>query len=252
MTLVAGTKLGTYEVLSPIGAGGMGEVYRARDTKLNRDVALKVLPEGFAKDAERMARFQREAQVLASLNHPNYRGDLRAGRIRRRARAGDGAGRGPDAGEADRRRRGGSLRLDHPRQLAVMHSLVRLAHIAAGGTSTMGDLYGPALDALGRGETQYSLTSLRYDLSKLRAKRLVEKIPHSRRYRLVGKGYSICLVFLKLFERIYAPLAAGILKPFHADRAVAEEQRCELDCLYQRISDDLDALLGAVGIKTAA
>ncbi len=71
MTLVAGTKLGSYEVLSPIGSGGMGEGYRARDTKLNRDVALKVLPEAFAKDAERMARFQREAQVLASLNHPN-------------------------------------------------------------------------------------------------------------------------------------------------------------------------------------
>ena len=71
MTLAAGTKLGSYVVVSPIGAGGMGEVYRARDTKLNRDVALKVLPAAFANDAERMARFQREAQVLASLNHPN-------------------------------------------------------------------------------------------------------------------------------------------------------------------------------------
>ena len=71
MTLAAGTRLGPYEVLCPLGAGGMGEVYRARDTKLNRDVALKVLPEAFARDPERMARFQREAQVLASLNHPN-------------------------------------------------------------------------------------------------------------------------------------------------------------------------------------
>jgi eukaryotic-like serine/threonine-protein kinase len=71
MTLGAGTKLGSYEVLAPIGAGGMGEVYRARDSKLGRDVALKVLPEAFARDAERMARFQREAKVLASLNHPN-------------------------------------------------------------------------------------------------------------------------------------------------------------------------------------
>src|SRR6516225_2215217 len=69
--LSAGTKLGPYEILAPLGAGGMGEVYRARDTKLNRDVALKVVPEAFAKDAERMARFQREAQVLVSLNHPN-------------------------------------------------------------------------------------------------------------------------------------------------------------------------------------
>src|SRR5215472_9053233 len=69
--LSPGTKLGPYEVVGALGAGGMGEVYRARDTKLNREVALKVLPEAFAKDAERMARFQREAQVLASLNHPN-------------------------------------------------------------------------------------------------------------------------------------------------------------------------------------
>src|SRR5215470_3720029 len=69
--LAAGERLGPYEVLALIGAGGMGEVYRARDTKLKRDVALKVLPEAFAKDPGRMLRFQREAEVLASLNHPN-------------------------------------------------------------------------------------------------------------------------------------------------------------------------------------
>jgi Tol biopolymer transport system component/predicted Ser/Thr protein kinase len=71
MPLSAGDKLGTYEILAPIGAGGMGEVYRARDTKLKREVALKVLPDSFARDPERMARFQREAEVLAALNHPN-------------------------------------------------------------------------------------------------------------------------------------------------------------------------------------
>ena len=71
MTIAAGTKLGAYEVVALVGSGGMGEVYRARDAKLGRDVALKVLPEAFARDAERMARFQREAKVLASLNHPN-------------------------------------------------------------------------------------------------------------------------------------------------------------------------------------
>ncbi len=71
MTLSAGTRLGPYEILSPLGAGGMGEVYRARDAKLNREVAIKVLPEAVAEDAERLARFQREAQVLASLNHPH-------------------------------------------------------------------------------------------------------------------------------------------------------------------------------------
>ena len=71
MALISGDRLGSYAVLSPLGTGGMGEVYRARDSKLGRDVALKVLPEAFARDAARMARFQREAKVLASLNHPN-------------------------------------------------------------------------------------------------------------------------------------------------------------------------------------
>jgi serine/threonine protein kinase len=71
MPLQPGTRLGSYEILSAIGAGGMGEVYRAKDTKLGRDVAVKVLPEAVATDLQRLARFQREAQVLASLNHPN-------------------------------------------------------------------------------------------------------------------------------------------------------------------------------------
>src|SRR5262245_49220657 len=71
MVLSAGSRLGPYEILSAVGAGGMGEVYRARDTKLNRDVALKILPSEFALDADRLARFKREAQVLASLDHPN-------------------------------------------------------------------------------------------------------------------------------------------------------------------------------------
>ncbi len=71
MSLAKGSKLGGYEILALIGVGGMGEVYRARDAKLKRDVAIKVLPEDFAEDAERMKRFEREAQLLASLNHPH-------------------------------------------------------------------------------------------------------------------------------------------------------------------------------------
>jgi len=71
MTLASGRQLGPYEILAPLGAGGMGEVYRARDTKLDRDVAIKILPDSMTRDADRIARFEREAKVLASLNHPN-------------------------------------------------------------------------------------------------------------------------------------------------------------------------------------
>src|SRR5215510_6385181 len=71
MSLVVGTRLGAYEILSAIGTGGMGEVYRARDPKLRRDVAIKVLPRDAAADPERRIRFEREAQSIAALNHPN-------------------------------------------------------------------------------------------------------------------------------------------------------------------------------------
>src|SRR5882762_4641581 len=71
VALTSGTKLGPYEIVAPLGAGGMGEVYRARDSKLGREVALKLLPPLFTADADRVARFKREAQLLASLNHPH-------------------------------------------------------------------------------------------------------------------------------------------------------------------------------------
>jgi eukaryotic-like serine/threonine-protein kinase len=71
MSLQPGSRIGVYEIVAAIGAGGMGEVFRARDTRLNRDVAIKVLPELFTRDPERLARFTREAQTLAALNHPN-------------------------------------------------------------------------------------------------------------------------------------------------------------------------------------
>jgi serine/threonine protein kinase len=71
MALPSGTKLGPYEIVAPIGAGGMGEVYRAKDMRLGRDVAIKVLPEAFARDADRLRRFEQEARAVAALNHPN-------------------------------------------------------------------------------------------------------------------------------------------------------------------------------------
>jgi Tol biopolymer transport system component/tRNA A-37 threonylcarbamoyl transferase component Bud32 len=80
MTLSAGTRLGPYEILSPLGAGGMGEVYKARDPKLGREIAIKVLPERTAQDAEALARFEREARAVAALNHPNILGIYDFGR----------------------------------------------------------------------------------------------------------------------------------------------------------------------------
>jgi serine/threonine protein kinase len=71
MSLPSGTKLGSYEIVSLLGAGGMGEVYRARDTRLGRDVALKILPQAFAREDDRLLRFERETRAVAALNHPN-------------------------------------------------------------------------------------------------------------------------------------------------------------------------------------
>ena len=143
------------------------------------------------------------------------------------------------------------LKLDSPRQLALMHALVRFSHVAAANSFTTAELHPRVVEALATSAERYSLASLRYDLSKLRAKGLVEKLPHSRRYRLLSSGYSISLVFLKLFERIYAPLTAGLLSPIKADAKLHSQRRSQLDRLYQRVVDDLDQLIQAVGLNAA-
>ena len=132
-----------------------------------------------------------------------------------------------------------------------MHSLVRFSHIAAQSTFTTSEIYADTVAALEVSEKDYRLASLRYDLSKLRAKGLVERVPRSRRYRLLRGGYSVCLVFLKLFERIYAPLTAGLLSPVSTDSKLHQQKRSQLDRLYQRVIDDLDKLMDAVGLKAA-
>jgi hypothetical protein len=143
------------------------------------------------------------------------------------------------------------LKLDHTRQLAVMQSLVRFCYLAAGGTFTTAELYPHVLQALPLSAADYKLNSLRYDLWKLRAKGLIEKIPHSRRYQLLPHGYQICLLFLKLFEKIYAPLTAGILQPFAADKHIPLEQTSPLDRRYLAVTHALDDLVEAVGLRAA-
>jgi len=114
------------------------------------------------------------------------------------------------------------------------------------------EIYPEVVDALGCPAASYSLASLRYGLSKLRAKGLAEKLPHSRRYRLRPCGYSISLVFLKLFERIYAPLTAALLRPVAGDRNFQAQRQSQIDHLYWRVTSDLQKLTHAVGLQTAA
>src|SRR5436305_9980936 len=142
-------------------------------------------------------------------------------------------------------------KLDPPLQLALTHSLMRFCDLAAKGTFTTRDLYPQTLQALQATPEEYKLGSLRYDLWKLRAKGLVEKIPHSRRYRLLSHGYQICLVFLKLYEKIYAPLTAGILQPFAADQSIPKEKLTALDRRYTAVIEAPDDLVEAVGLNAA-
>jgi DNA-binding transcriptional ArsR family regulator len=143
------------------------------------------------------------------------------------------------------------LKLDHPRQLALMQALVRFSHIAAEDSFSSSEIHADTAKAVGRTTTDYTLASLRYDLSKLRAKGLVERLNKSRRYRLTPDGYRLCVVFLKLFEKIYAPLTAGIRKPFRPDRLFHQTRMTLLDKLYRTVVEVLDLLFDSVGLKVA-
>ena len=143
------------------------------------------------------------------------------------------------------------LKLDHERQLALMQALVCFSHVAAGGTFTTREIHPKAAEALSLSPDDYKLGSLRYELSKLRAKGLVEKIPHSRRYRVLPAGYRLCVVYLKLFKKIYAPLTAAILAPFPADMTLAADRISRLDKLYLAVTTALDNLVDGIGLRAA-
>jgi len=158
--------------------------------------------------------------------------------------------REPTVSEAGRRTPG--LKLDDPRLLAVMKSLVAFTNLCSANGFRTKDVHEEAAKALNQTTETYTLARLRYDLGKLRSKGLVEKIPHSQSYRLTPEGYKVCLVFLKLFERIYAPLTSGVLDPVPEDSLLPEHRRSTLDALYCAISESIDLLVQHVGLKLAS
>lgn len=143
------------------------------------------------------------------------------------------------------------LKLDNARQLAPMHALVMFSHVLAGQFTTA-DLYPRVLQIPGCSPEKYKLNSLRYDLSKLRAKELVQKIPRSRRYQLTGQGYRLSVVYLKLFEKLYAPLTAGVIHPCSSDHVLPLQRTTVLDQLYVAVKQALDNLIHEIGLERAA
>jgi len=149
-------------------------------------------------------------------------------------------------------RRTPGLKLDDPRLLAVMQALTCFAHVARGGRFRTRDLHQRAAEALGLTTATYRLGQLRYDLAKLRAKGLVVKLPKTHAYRLTAQGLRICVLFVKLAQRVYAPFAAAVLKPVAHDAILSDDQRAQLDQLYAGVDRALDSLLDHLGFSRAA
>ena len=145
------------------------------------------------------------------------------------------------------------LKTNHPRQLCIdARAGSGFSHVAGGGIFTSAELLPHVVETLGYSVEQYKMGSLRYDLSKLQAKSLVEKLPHSRRYRLTQNGYRLCVVYLKLFEKFYARLAAAILQPFAAEANLPIEKISTLDKLYMSVMKPWTIWQIQVGLRVAA
>lgn len=158
--------------------------------------------------------------------------------------------RQPSVSQAGRRMPG--LKLDDPRLLAVMQALVRFAPLATSGNFRTRDLQPLVAQALGQTTEVYTLGRLRYDLNKLRAKGLVEKVVGTQSYRLTAHGYRICLLYLKIFHRVYAPLTAASLDPVAAAVSLPASKTADLDQLYISVDLALNNLLQYLGLATAA
>ncbi len=149
-------------------------------------------------------------------------------------------------------RRTPGLKLDDPRLLAVMQALTCFVHVARDGRFRTRDLHQRAAETLGLSTATYRLGQLRYDLAKLRAKGLVARIPKTQTYRLTAQGLRICVLFLKLAQRVYAPFAAAIVQPVAHDAILPDDRRAELDHLYAGVDRALDSLLDHLGFSRAA
>jgi hypothetical protein len=149
-------------------------------------------------------------------------------------------------------RRTPGLKLDDPRLLAVMQALTCFVHLARGGRFRTRDLHQRAAKTLGLTTATYRLGQLRYDLAKLRAKGLVLKVPKTQTYRLTAQGFRICILFLKLFHRLYASFSAAVLEPLTHDALLPDHGRCRLDQLYAGVDHALDQLLTHLGFTAAA
>lgn len=149
-------------------------------------------------------------------------------------------------------RRTPGLKLDDPRLLAVMQALTCFVHLARAGRFRTRDLHQVAAEALGLTMATYRLGQLRYDLAKLRAKGLVLKVPKTQTYRVTPQGMRICVLFLKLAQRVYAPFAAASLRPIAHDNQLTADRRAHLDTLYAGVDRALDLLLDHLGFKLAA
>jgi hypothetical protein len=148
-------------------------------------------------------------------------------------------------------RRTPGLRLNAPRLLGVLQALVGFAYLAQGGRFRTADLHARAVAALGQTVATYTLAPLRDDLSKLRGKGLVVRIPRTQAYPLTSAGYRLGVRLLKRFHRIYAPLTAAVCEPVPADAHLPDERRAQLDRLYAAVNRALNDLFAQVGIKLA-
>jgi hypothetical protein len=156
--------------------------------------------------------------------------------------------RQPTVSENGRRIPG--LKQDDPRLLALMQALVRFAPLASGGLFRTADLHEAAATAQGKTTDSYTLSQLRYDLGKLRAKGLIEKVNGTQSYRLMPEGYRLCVLFLKLFHKVFAPLTSAILHPLASPKSLSTPN--PLDRLYAAVDQALQHLCHHVGLQLVA